>query len=124
MSTKNILIGTSGWGYDEWVGPFYPRSLKKEDYLLYYSEIFYTNEINTSFYSIPSRGIVENWVKRTPENFLFSAKIPKVITHENKLDLDACSDQLNYYLESMDPLIGSRKLLAFLIQLPPSFEKE
>ena len=119
-----VLIGTSGWGYDEWVGPFYPKSLTKKDFLVYYSKIFYTNEINTTFYNIPSRWIVENWVKRTPENFLFSAKIPKVVTHENKLDLDACSDQLDFYLESMEPLIKSRKLLAFLIQLPPSFEKE
>ena len=123
-SEHKVLIGTSGWSYDEWVGPFYPKSLTKKDFLVYYSKIFYTNEINTTFYNIPSRWIVENWVKHTPENFLFSAKIPKVVTHENKLDLDACSDQLNYYLESMDPLIKSRKLLAFLIQLPPSFEKE
>ncbi len=119
-----VLIGTSGWGYDEWVGSFYPKSLTKKDFLVYYSKIFYTNEINTTFYNIPSRWVVENWVKRTPENFLFSAKIPKVVTHENKLDLDACSDQLHFYLESMEPLIKSRKLLAFLIQLPPSFEKE
>ena len=118
-----ILIGTSGWSYDEWVGPFYPKSLTKKDFLVYYSKIFYTNEINTTFYNIPSRWIVENWVKRTPENFLFSAKIPKVVTHENKLDLDVCSDQLYFYLESMEPLIKSRKLLAFLIQLTPSFEK-
>ena len=119
-----VLIGTSGWSYDEWVGPFYPRSLTKKDFLLYYSMIFYTNEINTTFYNIPSKRVVENWVKRTPKDFLFSVKIPKEITHTNKLDINKCSDHLNYYLESMEPLIESKKLLAFLIQLPPSFEKE
>ncbi len=119
-----VLIGTSGWSYDEWVGPFYPRSLTKKDFLLYYSMIFYTNEINTTFYNIPSKRVVENWVKRTPKDFLFSVKIPRVITHTNKLDINKCSDHLNYYLESMEPLIESKKLLAFLIQLPPSFEKE
>ena len=123
MARKKVLIGTSGWGYDEWVGPFYPRGLRKEDYLMYYSEIFYTNEINTTFYNIPPRGIVENWVNKTPGNFLFSAKVPQSITHKHKLDVDLCLDDLDYYLRAMEPLIESNKLLAFLIQLPPYFKK-
>ena len=123
MTERKVLIGTSGWGYDEWVGPFYPRGLRKEDYLLYYSEIFYTNEINTTFYNIPPRGIVENWVNKTPGNFLFSAKLPQSITHEHKLNVDECLDDLKYYLYAMEPLIESNKLLAFLIQLPPYFKK-
>jgi uncharacterized protein YecE (DUF72 family) len=124
MRGNQILIGTSGWGYDEWVGPFYPRGLKKKDFLLYYSEIFYTNEINTTFYNIPSRWIVENWANKTPSNFLFSAKLPQSITHEHKLDVDLCLDDLDYFLKVMEPLIESEKLLAFLIQLPPYFKKE
>jgi uncharacterized protein YecE (DUF72 family) len=120
---NKVLIGTSGWSYDEWTGPFYPKSLTQKDFLLYYSTIFYTNEINTTFYNIPSKWVVENWVKRTPSEFLFSAKIPQIITHENKLDLDICLGDLNYFLEVMNPLIESNKLLAFLIQLPPSFQK-
>ncbi|MFX1420138.1 MAG: DUF72 domain-containing protein [Promethearchaeota archaeon] len=124
MTEDKVLIGTSGWGYDEWVGPFYPRGLKKEDYLLYYSEIFYTNEINTTFYNIPPRNIVENWVHKTPNNFLFSAKVPQSITHEHKLDVEACLDDLDYFLRVMEPLIESKKLLSFLIQLPPYFKKD
>lgn len=119
-----VLIGTSGWGYDEWVGPFYPKGLKKEDYLLYYSEIFYTNEINTTFYNIPSKRIVENWVSKTPKSFLFSVKIPQTITHEHKLDIKFCLDDLDYFLKVMNPLIESKKLISFLIQLPPSFNKK
>jgi uncharacterized protein YecE (DUF72 family) len=124
MTEKKVLVGTSGWGYDEWVGPFYPRNLRKEDYLLYYSEIFYTNEINTTFYNIPSHWVVENWVNKTPRNFLFSAKLPQSVTHEHKLDINLCLDNLDYFLKAMEPLINSRKLLAFLIQLPPFFKKE
>jgi len=120
---NKVLIGTSGWSYDEWVGPFYPKSLTKKDFLLYYSTVFYTNEINTTFYNTPSRWVVESWAKRTPSEFLFSAKIPQTITHDNKLDIDNCLDDLNYFLEAMNPLIESKKLLAFLIQLPPSFQK-
>ena len=120
---KKVLIGTSGWGYDEWVGPFYPKSLKKEDYLSYYSEIFYTNEINTTFYNIPSKWIVKSWVDKTPSDFLFTAKVFKSITHENKLDIDLSSHDLDIFLDAMDPLMKSEKLLGFLIQLPPSFNK-
>ncbi len=121
---NNILVGTSGWGYDEWVGPFYPKSLKKEEFLSYYSKIFYTNEINTTFYNIPSRWVVQSWVKKTPENFLFSAKLPKTITHKSKLDCDKCLHELDYFLEVMTPMISANKLLAFLIQLPPSFKRD
>lgn len=121
---EKVLIGTSGWGYDEWVGPFYPKSLNTEDFLVYYSNIFYTNEINTTFYNIPSRRVVDNWINKTPENFLFSVKIPKIITHKNKLDLSKCSDELNYFLKVTKPLIESKKLISYLIQLPPSFKKD
>lgn len=121
---KKILIGCSGWSYDDWVGPFYPKSLTKKDFLHFYTRIYYTNEINTTFYHIPSRWIVKSWADRTPEDFVFSAKIPRVITHKNKLDIDNCYGDLEIYLDVMDPLISSNKLLAFLIQLPPSFEKK
>jgi uncharacterized protein YecE (DUF72 family) len=119
-----ILLGTSGWGYDEWIGPFYPKSLHKEDFLVYYSELFYTTEINTTFYNIPSIRSVNNWIKRTPSNFLFSVKIPKIITHNHKLCLDKCSESLNFFLDVFSPMHKSGKLLSYLIQLPPSFKKE
>ncbi|MFX1325962.1 MAG: DUF72 domain-containing protein [Promethearchaeota archaeon] len=123
MASK-VLIGTSGWGYDEWIGPFYPKSLKKEDFLLFYSEIFFTNEINTTFYNIPSRWTVENWANKTPQNFLFSAKIPQTVTHEHLLDIRTCMDDLERYLQVMEPLIEAKKMLSFLIQLPPFFNKK
>ncbi len=124
MTGRNVLVGTSGWGYDEWVGPFYPKGLRKENYLYYYSEIFYTNEINTTFYNTPPRQIVDNWVSKTPKDFVFSAKLPQSVTHEKKLEIEVCLDDLDYFLKAMDPLIRSKKLLAFLIQLPPYFTKD
>ena len=124
MNILKILIGTSGWSYEEWIGPFYPQGLTKKDFLSYYSQIFYTNEINTTFYNIPSRYIVESWVKKTPKDFVFTVKIPQIITHEKKLDIDKCLNDLDYFLKVMNPLIESSKLLAFLIQLPPSFTKD
>ena len=121
---EKVLIGTSGWGYDEWVGPFYPKGLKQRDFLTYYSSIFYTNEINTTFYNTPSSKVVEGWVRRTPSDFLFSAKLPKSVTHDKKLDLDKCMVDLNNYLRVLSPIMESNKILALLIQLPPSFKKE
>ncbi len=121
---RRILIGTSGWGYDEWVGPFYPRVIKKEQFLLYYSEIFHTSEINTTFYHVPLRRVVENWVRKTPLDFMFSAKLPRVITHEQKLEHAGCQFELDRFLEVMSPMIEARKIWAFLIQLPPSFKRE
>jgi len=121
---NKILVGTSGWGYDEWIGPFYPRGINPKDFLAYYSKIFYTNEINTTFYNIPSKGVVNGWKNRTPANFYFTAKLPKSITHKSKLDLDRCSADLDIFLDVMQPLVDSKKLIAFLIQLPPSFTKE
>ena len=122
--TDKILIGTSGWGYNEWIGPFYPKGLTSKEFLSYYSKIYYTNEINTTFYNIPSRWVVEGWVKRTPSDFTFTAKLPKTVTHDSKLDVNECMNDLSAYLHVMEPLIESRKLLSFLIQLPPSFTKE
>jgi len=121
---SHILIGTSGWGYDEWIGSFYPKGLRKQDFLAYYSQIFYTTEINTTFYNIPPINIVKNWVKKTPPNFKFSAKLPKSITHEAKLELNSSLETLDVFLKVMSPLTDSDKLLAFLIQLPPYFKKQ
>jgi len=120
----DVLIGTSGWGYDEWIGPFYPKGLRKENFLTYYSQVFYTNEINTTFYNIPSINIVKNWVKKTPESFKFCAKIPKAITHDAKLESNDSLNILEYFLKAMKPLMDAEKLLAFLIQLPPFFKKD
>ena len=120
----DVLIGTSGWSYDDWIGSFYPKGLRKEDFLTYYSQVFYTNEINTTFYNIPSINIVRNWAEKTPEKFRFCAKIPKAITHDAKLELNRCLESLDSFLKAMQPLMSSEKLLAFLVQLPPFFKKE
>ena len=75
-------------------------------------------EIDSSFYRIPSQLMVKNWVKKTPDDFRFSAKFPKVITHDKYLvDVE---DEVEQFLENIKPLEG--KTLALLIQLPPSIK--
>lgn len=123
MIDTKFLIGTSGWGYPEWQDVFYPSNLQQNEFLLFYSEIFYTTEINTTFYQIPSNKTVQRWATISPYDFLFSAKVPQDITHKSKLNLEICAEQFNKFIKVMNPLIEKNKLLALLLQLPPSFEK-
>ncbi len=116
----NILLGTSGWSYKEWEKVFYPDS--KTPKLSYYSSIFPTAEIDSSFYAYPNRGLVTGWARNTPPNFQFSAKIPKVITHDKKLDLEQGVElDLEKFTDVLAPLKDAKKLGPLLIQLPPSF---
>jgi uncharacterized protein YecE (DUF72 family) len=101
------------------LGPFYPKGIENSKWLKYYSQVFNYVEIDSTFYRIPNEFMVKNWYKRTPENFRFTAKFPKVITHDRRL-ADFDEDQLNYFFESISELKG--KLLALLIQLPPSID--
>src|SRR5439155_6323943 len=114
---ERLRIGCSGWSYQDWVGPFYPRDAKPGDYLKLYSNVFNAVEIDSTYYRTPSPLMVANWRKITPEAFVFTAKFPKKITHELKLR-DSLA-QLERYYKSISEL--REKLGALLIQLPPSF---
>ena len=81
-----LLLGTQGFSFDDWVGPFYPDGTPKKRYLEEYANHFPSVEIDATFYAIPRIPVVEGWRKRTLEGFRFAAKFPKLITHEKKLD--------------------------------------
>jgi len=111
-------VGCSGWSYSSWQGPFYPSNIENSGWLKYYSRVFDYVEIDSSFYNIPHIITVNNWANRTPQNFKFTAKFPRIITHEKRLkDVDK---ELDQFFESIGPI--SRKTLALLIQLPPSMQ--
>jgi uncharacterized protein YecE (DUF72 family) len=113
-----FYIGCSGWSYSAWKGPFYPPNLESSEWLKYYSQIFDYVEVDSSFYRIPNQFMVKNWLKKTPDNFRFTAKFPKVITHDKHLvDIDK---EVEVFLNNIEPL--HEKTLALLIQLPPSME--
>ena len=113
-----FFIGCSGWSYTAWKGPFYPPNLESSEWLRYYSQKFDYVEIDSSFYKIPNQFMVMNWVRKTPDNFRFAAKFPKIITHDKHL-VDV-KDEVELFLKVMEPL--REKTLALLIQLPPSME--
>jgi uncharacterized protein YecE (DUF72 family) len=86
------------------------------DWLKYYASVFDYVEIDSSFYRIPNTFMVKNWFKKTLEHFGFTAKLPKIITHDKRLK--NISKELEYFHKTMLPL--KDKTLALLIQLPPS----
>lgn len=115
--TAKILIGTQGWNYDGWVGPFYPPGTAKQEMLRLYSKVFNTVEIDSTFYAIPAEHSVRAWATRTPQDFTFSVKLPSEITHKNRL-----KDSRDYILQFIERMrLLEHKLGCVLIQLPPDF---
>ena len=121
MRKKNIFLGTSGWSYREWEEIFYQKGEKRK--LRAYSQVFKTAEIDSTFYRFPSKGAVMGWLKHSPSEFIFTAKIPKLITHDKSLGMkgDVKAD-LENFLELMRPLQLGGKLACLLVQLPPKYD--
>jgi uncharacterized protein YecE (DUF72 family) len=120
---SELHIGTSGWSYNEWAGVFYPNASTNK--LSFYSKVYKTAEVDSSFYAFPSKGLVVGWARYTPEDFLFSVKLPQLLTHEKKLDLSkGVEADLVRFLGLLKPLITTGKLGPILIQLPPSYSFE
>jgi uncharacterized protein YecE (DUF72 family) len=115
---SKIWIGTSGWTYDGWRGPFYPEEVAKKDWLAWYGTQFPTTEINGSFYRTPSLEAVRGWREQTPRNFLFAWKASKFITHWKRLTNSENSVELMVTrLKVLGPKAGP-----VLFQLPPRFK--
>ncbi len=119
--SKKVFLGTSGWSYKEWIGPFYTKMDKSM--LRAYTRVFKTVEIDSTFYRYPSKGTGMGWTRYSPEGFVYTAKLPGLITHEKKLELARdIEEDLQRFLELMEPLSLSGKLGCILIQLPPRFD--
>ena len=118
-------IGCQGWNYDDWVtkagseSVFYPRGTRSDAMLELYAKIFDTIEVDSTFYAIPQGATMENWYRKTPENFTFSLKLPQEITHNLALRKQSCLI-LDEFCERI--LLLKEKLASVLIQLPPQFE--
>lgn len=118
MSSR-IHIGTSGWSYQYWKENFYPEELKPSQWLHYYSNYFSTVEVNTTFYHLPLVSTIANWVKQVPQEFLFSLKASRYITHQKRLK--ECKNSLEIFYKVIEGL--KTKTGPILFQLPPSFAK-
>ncbi|QER41326.1 DUF72 domain-containing protein [Thermodesulfobacterium sp. TA1] len=113
-------IGTSGWSYYSFKGILYPVESKPKDWLSIYAKHFNTVEVNVTFYRLPSSKTFEKWYAETPEDFVFSLKAPKIITHVKRLK--EVLEDLREFLKRIAVLKEKAKVLLF--QFPPSLKFE
>ncbi len=116
-----LHVGTSGYSYKEWKGPFYPEDLPNKDMLSYYGERLGAVEINNTFYRLPKTSVLESWAEQVPDGFRFSIKASRKITHFTRLKSES-RDPTEYLLSTLGAL-GDR-LGVLLFQLPPNFKKD
>lgn len=116
----NLYVGTSGYGYKEWKGKFYPRDIKPDAMLPYYAERFNAVEINNTFYKMPNRALLREWMKQVPGRFTFALKAPQKITHIRRLS--NATEDLRNFLEVAAVL--KKQLGPLLFQFPGNFKKD
>lgn len=115
----DLRIGTSGWSYKEWVGPFYSD---QKGMLTHYSKVFSTVEVDSSFYRYPDERMTMAWSRRGPPDFKYTLKVPRLITHDKKLEPSAgILKDLQRFLDLIEPLKRTGKLGPLLFQMPPSY---
>ena len=112
-----IALGTCAWSFDAWRGVVYPESLPHAQWLGWYAHTFNAVEVDSTFYHPPSERSAAHWMAATPENFTFTVKLPRTITHD--LRLRDCEPLLREFLESLEPMRS--RLGCVLVQLPPGF---
>jgi len=115
-----LRIGCVGYSYDFWVGPFYPRHTPQSEFLRLYSKVFDLVEIDSTFYVIPSVETIRSWRDSVPEGFLFTAKFPRVITHEHALR--PTREAMERFFRSIGELHS--KVGVLVVQLPPFLRQD
>ena len=115
MKSTELYIGTSGWSYKHWSGIFYPKELKSDKYLEFYTTKFSCVELNASFYHLPLKTTVSGWMNRTPGAFKFCPKMSRFITHQMQLvNIEEAMDRYFDVFKEMKEKAGP-----VLVQLPP-----
>ncbi len=120
LRAGRLLVGTSGYSYNEWKGSFYPEKFPDREMLSFYAKHFSTVEINYSFYRMPTETALLNWAKSVPEGFRFALKANQQITHIQRLR--GCESTLKRFLEVASVLNDGDHLGPILVQLPPTFK--
>lgn len=112
-----IRIGTAGFSYRDWLGPFYPAGLPERDWLAFYARQFPTVELNVTFYRLPAARTIDAWIEHTPAGFQFSVKAFRGLTHERH------APDFAAFAGAVRPLAEAGKLACILAQFPPSFHR-
>jgi uncharacterized protein YecE (DUF72 family) len=113
-------VGTSGYSYAEWTDAgFYPPGTKSGNMLPFYARNFPITELNFTWYQMPKAQTLERMHRQAPDGFYFAAKLTRTLTHE--IDSGQWRSQAAQYRDGIAPLVQARKLVAVLLQFPPSF---
>ncbi|NLK09014.1 MAG: DUF72 domain-containing protein [Firmicutes bacterium] len=115
-----IVIGTAGYGYDDWVGPFYPKGLDKREWLAFYGERFSFTEVNATFYRMPNRFMLSRMEEKTPAGFRFSIKAYRGISHDRNNLGEDCQE----LIKAVEPLAEKGKLACIMVQFPNSYRNK
>lgn len=132
---RKYFVGTSGWSYKHWVGPFYSENIDSADFLSFYAETFDSVEVNNTFYKLPEKEVVESWRDRTPRNFLFAVKANRYITHmknlkDAKKPVERLLQTVSLFKDKLGPIlfqlptrwhVNVQRLRAFLEVLPDDY---
>ncbi len=138
MSKKDyrpVYTGTSGWNYGHWRGPFYPEKMPDHDFLPFYADTLPSVEINNTFYRLPQKAVVAHWRDQVPDDFIFSVKASRYITHVKRLkdpekSLSKFFDVIQHLGSQLGPVLfqlpprwkcNVERLSSFLDYLPPEF---
>jgi uncharacterized protein YecE (DUF72 family) len=113
-----VLVGTSGYSYDDWVGTVYPEGTRKQDFLPLYAREFPIVELNFSYYQQPSAKTLQRMVSLTPEGFLFALKAHRSMTHDIG---ESWEKDIAAFRSGLQPLVDAGRLAAVLLQFPYSF---
>ena len=116
---RRIIIGTSGYSFADWVGPFYPQGTKAADFLSFYARHFDAVEVNATYYRVPDAGMLERMEKKTPDGFRFVVKLYHAMTHESSLDPALYRE----FLSALRPLKDAGKYDGLLAQFPWAFKR-
>ena len=117
--SHRIIIGTSGFSFADWVGPFYPPGTRQADFLAYYARHFEAVEVNASYYRLPEAGMFERMLQKTPEGFRFVVKLHQSMTHERSRDPDVYRG----FVSALAPLKAAGRYDGLLAQFPWGFQR-
>jgi len=122
MPAARLLAGASGYSFKEWKGAFYPKEMKPEGMLAFYSQRLPTVEVNNTFYRMPKAEVFENWQNTVPQDFRFAVKASRRITHMSRLKAERSADPLAFLYRNLASLGAKRGPVLF--QLPPQLKKD
>jgi uncharacterized protein YecE (DUF72 family) len=119
---RPVRVGCSGWNYKHWRESVYPKGVPQRQWLPYYATLFDTVEVNATFYRLPSRDTVEAWIESTPDDFVFSIKASRYLSHIKRLR--GIANGIARLSQGIEPLLGTPKMGPLLWQLPENFHRD